>query len=374
MIFLGHRLAPWRYKIVFDYVLLNHHHLSALLYPTLQTRIYLCITFLLHLMAISISLILDTTDSYLAQFTPGSRFLIFVFHSVNARFAGFQTIDINHFTSATLIIYLLLMITKPQMLCALSKSRFELIWVSLRQNHKAKEEHQQSSVLPNSADSAPVLRRRTSSTISNKAFVERHVSLYLIRQRLATKELMRKAEDSDDDNQNRRHVFRLHCCLFFLKFVHALFKHTMDNLKRTHTWLFIFIFLICAIEHERITVDPNITVFQIVFETVSAFGCVGLSLGYPGVSSSFATILSPVSRVIVGITMLIGRHRGLRASMKDQEKIEHRADYLLEKWKEKTIRQYDASVKDKVLITRFYIFCFLFIFPKNCCDPKLLII
>lgn len=346
MIILGRRLCPWRYKIVFDYILLNHHHVSTLLYPTLQTRIYIYVTFLLHVMAISTSLILDTHNSYFAQFTPGTRLLIFTFQVVNSRFAGFQTIDLNHFTSATLIIYLLLMATKPQMLCALDKSHSELSGISLREDQKEREEQQPNSVGLNLGNKAPVLRRRISPTVSNEAFVQRHVNLYLSRQRCTTKELMDKTKNSEDDKQKRSQVSHLYCRLFLLEFAQTTFKHITYTLGRTHTWLFIFIFLICAIEHERITTDPNITVFKVVFEIVSAFGGAGLSLGYPGVWSSFATILSFTSRVIVGVTMLLGRHRGLLGSMEDQEDIEHKANDLLEKWKEETIHQYEISLKN----------------------------
>jgi Trk-type K+ transport system membrane component len=122
------------------------------------------------------------------------------------------------------------------------------------------------------------------------------------------------------------------------------------TLGRTNAWLFIIIFFICAKENEQIVIDPNITVFKIVFEVVSAFGCVGLSLGYPGISSSFTTVLSPVSRVVIGLTMLLGRHRGLLASLKDQEKVEHKANELLHRWKEKVIHQY---VTEEAAITTF---------------------
>ena len=129
------------------------------------------------------------------------------------------------------------------------------------------------------------------------------------------------------------------CASFLLRFAQTIFKHIRQTLERTRTWLFIFIFLICAIERDRMAVDPELTFFKILFEIVSAFGCVGLSLGYPGVSSSFSTVLSPVSRVLVGLTMLLGQHRGLLASMKDQEEIELTASALLDKWKEQAMRQ-----------------------------------
>ena len=164
---------------------------------------------------------------------------------------------------------------------------------------------------------------------------------------------MHKAKETEDDEQNSRQVSYLYRRLFLVEFVQVIFKHTMYTLGRTRTWLFILIFLICAIEQERITRDPNVTVFKVVFELVSAFGGVGLTLGYPGVSSSFATILSPISRVIVGITMLIGRHRGLLASMKDQEEIEHSANDLLQKWKEKQLVNMKKSPEDKEFIIRF---------------------
>ncbi|CAF4670507.1 unnamed protein product, partial [Rotaria magnacalcarata] len=33
-------VAPWRYKIYFDYILLNNHRLSAVIFPSIQTRLY----------------------------------------------------------------------------------------------------------------------------------------------------------------------------------------------------------------------------------------------------------------------------------------------------------------------------------------------
>lgn len=89
--------------------------------------------------------------------------------------------------------------------------------------------------------------------------------------------------------------------------------------------------------------NANITVFKVIFEIISAFGTVGLSLGYPGVPSSFSTILSPVSKVIVMLTMLMGRHRGLLASMKDQEIIEHSAADLLARRKDDLIYQHEKK-------------------------------
>jgi hypothetical protein len=42
---------------------------------------------------------------------------------------------------------------------------------------------------------------------------------------------------------------------------------------------------------------------------------VGLSLGHPGGYTSFSTVLTPVSKFVISIVMLLGRHRGLPLSI-----------------------------------------------------------
>ncbi|CAF4231828.1 unnamed protein product [Rotaria sordida] len=97
-------------------------------------------------------------------------------------------------------------------------------------------------------------------------------------------------------------------------------------------------------------------------EIISAFGTVGLTLGYPNVASSFSTVLSSASKTIIITTMLMGRHRGLLASMKDQEAIEHSAIDLLNRRREEIILEYQQrtlstnvinQTKSDVLITKF---------------------
>ncbi|KAG2063313.1 TrkH-domain-containing protein [Suillus decipiens] len=52
-------------------------------------------------------------------------------------------------------------------------------------------------------------------------------------------------------------------------------------------------------------------IFTIIFELVSAYGTVGLSLGIPSENYSFSGALKPLSKFIVCLVMLRGRHRGL---------------------------------------------------------------
>ncbi|CAF5184977.1 unnamed protein product, partial [Rotaria magnacalcarata] len=140
VVLIVRRLSPWRHKVIFDYVLLNNHRLSTLLFPTLQTRIYLFITLLLYILGISMSVILDFNSDNFAMYSPATRVLIIVFQTVNTRFAGFASIDVSLLSTATLLVYLLLMATKPQMLCALDETPFELSWLALETQKKVDTE------------------------------------------------------------------------------------------------------------------------------------------------------------------------------------------------------------------------------------------
>ncbi|CAF0972068.1 unnamed protein product [Rotaria sordida] len=369
VVFLARYLVPWRHKVIFDYILLNNHRLSTLLFPTVQTRIYIFVTILLYIFGISISLILDLNSDHFDMYSPGIRFLIFTFHTVNTRFAGFSSIDINLFAAATLVVYLLLMATKPQMLCALDESPLELSWLALQAKVEAESETKSMMNINDSLDLAGS-RSRLGSILSLStpgALPLRHMERFLRRQSFVTKDLARQqftnTASVDDTSRRPRYLRYLHIRLFFIYFIRAVIKHTFSSIVLTRTWLFFFIFLICAIEYRKMSpVDPNITVFKIIFEIISAFGTVGLTLGYPNVASSFSTVLSSASKTIIITTMLMGRHRGLLASMKDQEAIEHSAIDLLNRRREEIILEYQQrtlstnvinQTKSDVLITKF---------------------
>lgn len=74
----------------------------------------------------------------------------------------------------------------------------------------------------------------------------------------------------------------------------------------------LMVFIICICERKDLRDgDPNFNIFSITFEIVSAYGTVGLSLGYPTFNSSLCTRFSVLSKLAVILTMIRGRHRGL---------------------------------------------------------------
>ncbi|OAP65026.1 hypothetical protein AYL99_00998 [Fonsecaea erecta] len=81
-------------------------------------------------------------------------------------------------------------------------------------------------------------------------------------------------------------------------------------------WIALAIFAITAIETGQFERDPvSFSTFNIIFEAVSAYGCVGISVGVPWNNYSFCGAWHLASKLILCAVMLRGRHRGLPVSI-----------------------------------------------------------
>ncbi|KAJ3808222.1 cation transport protein-domain-containing protein [Lentinula lateritia] len=93
-----------------------------------------------------------------------------------------------------------------------------------------------------------------------------------------------------------------------------LAMHARKQLSFDMWWLGLALFLVCIIERPNLDDTSKATwfnIFNIVFELTSAYGTVGLSLGIPTANYSFSGAFRPLSKLIVCLVMLRGRHRGL---------------------------------------------------------------
>jgi Trk-type K+ transport system membrane component len=78
------------------------------------------------------------------------------------------------------------------------------------------------------------------------------------------------------------------------------------------SWLAIAVLLIVCIENSSYENDPiTFSVFNVVFEVVSGYGCVGITTGLPDQAYSFSGAWHVVSKLILCAVMIRGRHRGL---------------------------------------------------------------
>ncbi|KNC78385.1 hypothetical protein SARC_09179, partial [Sphaeroforma arctica JP610] len=76
-------------------------------------------------------------------------------------------------------------------------------------------------------------------------------------------------------------------------------------------WLAVSIFLVSLFDNMMDICD----LFRLIFEVVSAYGTVGLSLSTPDDTGSFVSGMSAFSKLVIMAVMMSGRHRGLPHSL-----------------------------------------------------------
>lgn len=77
-------------------------------------------------------------------------------------------------------------------------------------------------------------------------------------------------------------------------------------------WIVLALFVIMIAEGGHFEKHPvEYSAFNFIFEIVSAYGCVGISVGVPWSAYSFAGAWGTLAKVVLCAVMLRGRHRGL---------------------------------------------------------------
>ena len=89
---------------------------------------------------------------------------------------------------------------------------------------------------------------------------------------------------------------------------------------RHTSWLFV-VYVIITTQEQKLLEDasnwphaniPGTTLFNVLFEMLSAYGTNGLSMGHPNVSYSLSGLFHPVSKFSLMFLMLLGRHRSMQ--------------------------------------------------------------
>jgi hypothetical protein len=120
----------------------------------------------------------------------------------------------------------------------------------------------------------------------------------------------------------------------FLKFalfqsfhlIKSFYEQLIELIINRNIFLFIAVVLINEIENFGQSSQLE-SFFKIFFEVISAYGNVGLSMGYGTLATSYCTIFTAYSKIILILSfflflkflvMIMGRHRGFYGSMHDQ--------------------------------------------------------
>ena len=86
--------------------------------------------------------------------------------------------------------------------------------------------------------------------------------------------------------------------------------HLRRQLSFDLWYIFIGFFILSISEGSRVMAN-DFSMFAILFEIVSAYGTVGMSLGYPTTDASLSSQFSVIGKLVIIAMMIRGRHRGL---------------------------------------------------------------
>lgn len=112
--------------------------------------------------------------------------------------------------------------------------------------------------------------------------------------------------NSDSKNTTNKPLRIKHNRLYFLR------EQLQRQLGHDLWFLVVGMILIVWIESPAYSADPaTFALFNVIFEVVSAYGCVGLSIGLPSQAYSFCGAWQTGAKLILCAVMLRGRHRGL---------------------------------------------------------------
>ena len=109
--------------------------------------------------------------------------------------------------------------------------------------------------------------------------------------------IYRSASDQNDDDSEPSYVG----------------AHLRRQLSFDLWYIFLGLFIIAIAEgsHIQNTNEYAFTMYSCLFEIVSAYGTVGLSLGYPTANTSFSGQFTVISKLVIIAMQIRGRHRGL---------------------------------------------------------------
>ena len=97
-------------------------------------------------------------------------------------------------------------------------------------------------------------------------------------------------------------------------------------------WLVLATLVIVTIETSSFLTDPvGFSVFNVIFEVVSAYGCVGISVGVANDNYSFSGAWHTASKVVLCAVMMRGRHRGLPVALDKAVRLQYDDN---EEWEE----------------------------------------
>ncbi|KAI0931017.1 hypothetical protein AcW1_007116 [Taiwanofungus camphoratus] len=250
-----------RTKEALHFLLDHPRRCTIYLFPAHQTWILVASVVVLNLIDWMFDLILNIGNPATKEIPIGTRIINAVLSAVAVRSAGYQSIPVSALVPAVQVLYLIMMYI---------------------------------AIFPIAL-----------SVRSTNVYEEKSLGVY--------------EEIRDDDEELETMArWRMGSESRVVIWGRYLMRHARRQLSFDMWWLALSLFLLCIVERAPLMNTQNaawFNIFALIFEAVSAYGTVGLSLGVPTANYSLSGKLHTLSKLILIAVMIRGRHRGLPVAL-----------------------------------------------------------
>ncbi|KAM0808171.1 putative Potassium transport protein [Seiridium cardinale] len=234
--------------------------------------------------------ILNLGNTSLEHIPVGSRILDGLFQAIAVRSGGFYVVSIPTLYIGLQVLYVIMMY-------------ISVYPVVITMRHSNVYEERSLGIYADDVDAASVASTSSSAAAENRGTNSPSVVGRLLRSAIGRWDGVGAAPRPANDAGPESHS--------------SFISHQVRGQLSHDLWLLVLaVLLISTIETSHFLEDPaTYSVFNIIFEVVSAYGCVGVSVGVPYDAFSFSGGMYTGSKLVLCLVMLRGRHRGLPVAL-----------------------------------------------------------
>ncbi|KAI1173604.1 TrkH-domain-containing protein [Nemania sp. FL0916] len=276
------------WKVTLEYILKYPRRVYTHLFPRRQTLWLIFMLFVLNGTDWVAFEILNVGNANLDGIPRGSRIIDGLFQALAVRSGGFYVVSIPTLYIGLQVLYVIMMYISvyPVVITMRNSNVYEERSLGIYNSSYEYDDSPSNLSLPHNHTDR---KRRSLGSLLRRGLSEWHgVGAVSNCER-------------DDMDQSR---------------IHFISHQIRGQLSHDLWWLVLAILLIMIIETRHFLEDPvTFSVFNVIFEVVSAYGCVGISIGLPNQFYSLSGALYPGSKLVLCAVMLRGRHRGLPVAL-----------------------------------------------------------
>ncbi|KAH7133434.1 cation transport protein-domain-containing protein [Dactylonectria estremocensis] len=287
--------GPWQETV--EFILKYPRRVYTTLFPSGATWWLLLILLLINTIDWVAFEVLNIGNPTVEALPMADRIFAGWFQAIAVRAAGFAVVSMSSLYPAVQLLYMVMMYVSvyPVSITMRHSNVYEERSLGIYDNDPAVAEQAEGGIttLPSNTSDDPAkrhLRRRATAAVISKT-VKRSMTF----QGVGVPPAKGPGENSP---------------------VSFIGQQIRGQLAHDLWWLVVPLLIIMIIETDHFLDQPlAYSIFNVLFEVVSAYGCVGLSIGLPGANYSFSGGMHPGSKVVLCIVMLRGRHRGLPVAL-----------------------------------------------------------